>query len=205
VQKDLCLEALRLALLVANHTSTRCPEAQALVALLAFHAARFEARTDIHGAIVLLPDQDRSVWNRDLIAEGERFLNLTQPAQHISAYHIEATIQWLHCRAPSIAHTNWPAILGLYNRLYELKPTPVVQLHMAVPVGKVFGPEKALELLGTLPLHGYYLFHAVQGEMLLELNRKTEAAAAYREAIALTQNDPERRLLQLKLEHCSEG
>jgi RNA polymerase sigma factor (sigma-70 family) len=204
VQRDLCLEALRLTLLVVSRPDLCSPEALALVALMSFHAARFETRTDEHGDIVLLSHQDRSKWNSELIERGLNYLAGSEPDIHTSHYHLEAAIQSLHVTAPSYEATDWPAILGLYKRLYALKPNPIVALHMSVSLGQVHGPEAAIELLSGIaldaqPLTEYYLYHALLGDALFKAGRGPESGAAFRRAISLTMNARERSLLEERL------
>lgn len=196
INRDLCLEALRLALLLADHSEISSPEAKALVALMTFHAARFETRTNDLGEIVLLPDQDRSNWNQVLIENGFYYLHLSEPDKYSSNYHIEAAIQSMHIIAPSYEDTNWAVILGLYKRLYALNPSPIIAMHMAVSVSKVHGADAAIELLTKQPLPDYYLYHAILGNAFEEAGRIAEAAKAFKRAADLTMNRTERKLLE---------
>jgi RNA polymerase sigma-70 factor (ECF subfamily) len=199
LQTDLCLEALRLALLVSNQFGPENPECYALVALMSFLAARFTTRTDDAGAIVLLSDQDRSKWNRELMERGMDYFLWSDPAKNNSTYHLEAGIQAIHSTAETFETTNWAAILGLYKRLYALNPSPIVALHMAVSVCQVLGPDEALTLLDGLPLQEYYLFHAVQGDILHKADRLPEAIASLKKARDLTTNRREMELMNVKL------
>jgi RNA polymerase sigma-70 factor (ECF subfamily) len=195
LNRDLCLEALRLALLLADHPEVGSPETKALVALMTFHAARFDSRTNDLGEIVLLADQDRSNWNQDLIRNGFYYFRLSEPEKFTSSYHIEAAIQSLHIAAPSFDQTNWAAILGLYKRLYSINPTPIVAMHMAVSMSKVHGPDAGVELLLRNPLPDYYLYHAILGDSLDEAGQKREAAEEFRLAAEMTMNLQEKKLL----------
>jgi predicted RNA polymerase sigma factor len=199
VNRELCLEALRLAILLAEHPEAESPEALALVSLMTFHAARFNARTDDNGEIVLLSEQDRSRWDSKLIATGMQYLERSRPDLHASSYHLEAAIQSVHAVAPSYARTDWPVILGLYKRLFGLAPSNIVALHMAVPVCKVHGPQPAIDLLRAHPLPEYYLYHAVLGDCFEQSGKWAEAREAFATAIDLTRNDRERALLGLRL------
>jgi RNA polymerase sigma factor (sigma-70 family) len=199
IDKDLCLESLRLALLIAEHEATRSPEALALVALMSLLAARFETRTSEDGAIVLLSNQDRSKWNAELIARGMDFLARSKPDVYSSTYHLEAAIQSLHATAPSFEATSWAAILGLYKRLYKLKPSPIVAMHMSVSMCEVHGADTAIELLSGLPLLDYYLYHAILGDAYRKANRSEDAARSLRRAIELTMNAREKALLEARL------
>ncbi len=202
VQRDLLLEALRLALLVSNQFGEEYREAYALVSLMLFHVARLDTRTGEHGEIVLLSDQDRSRWNRDLIQEAFQYSMRSEPDVVQTHYHLEAAIQAQHCLAPSFEETDWAVILGLYKRLYVVKPSPIVLLHMSVSVSHVFGAEDALALLNNVPLGDYYLYHAMRGEYLLQLGRMAEAGAALQRAIELSMNEKEKALLVGKLGTC---
>jgi RNA polymerase sigma-70 factor (ECF subfamily) len=199
INRDLCLEALRLALLLADHEEIDSKEAKALVALMSFHAARFDSRTGESGEIVLLQDQDRSCWNQDLIQNGFYYFRLADTDSFSSNYHIEAGIQSLHIIAGSYTNTNWSAIYALYKRLYSLNPSPIVALHMAVPMAKVHGADAAIDLLRQHPLPDYYLYHAIIGDILEQAGKHDEAKIAFRKAIALTMNAKERELLEARV------
>ena len=194
-EADLCIEALRLALLLVNHELTRTPEVLALVALMTFHAARFETRTDARGEMVLLADQDRSKWNSELIQQGLHYFYLSQPDEHTSSYHLEAAIQSLHATARSFEETDWPAILALYRRLYAVKPSPLVAMHMSVSLAKVHGPHEAIALLEQFPVANYYLYHALLADAYQKANRRNDANPSFRRAIELTRNAREKALL----------
>ncbi|MEP7236184.1 MAG: DUF6596 domain-containing protein, partial [Ignavibacteriota bacterium] len=194
INRDLCLEAFRLALLIAEHPVASTPESCALVALMSFHAARFDSRTGSSGEIVLLPDQDRSLWDQDLIRNGFYYFHRSGTEDLSSAYHIEAGIQSVHLAAHSFAETNWAAILGLYKRLYLLRPSPLVKMHMAVSVAKVHGPDSAIKLLREEPLPEYYLYHAILADALEQAGRIEEAAAGFENAAQRTMNTKEKEL-----------
>ncbi len=199
VDRDLCLEALRLALLIAEHPEVRSPETLALVALMSFLAARFDTRTNEQGDIILLSEQDRSRWNNDLIGRGMDYLVRSEPDIHTSTYHLEAAIQSLHATAANFEHTDWAAILGLYKRLYTLRPSPIVAMHMSVSLRQVHGSEAAIALLSELPLTKYYLYHALLADAQEKSGRIRDAAASYRRAIELTLNTREKSLLESRL------
>ena len=197
--RDLCLEAIRLARIVAEHPEVRSPETLALLALMTFVSARFETRTNDRGDIVLLSEQDRSKWNKELIEEGMDYFARSEPDIHNSSYHLEAAIQSLHAMAPSYEATDWAAILGLYRRLYAMKPSPVVAMHMSVSMGQVHGPNAAIELLQKYPLPDYYLYHAMLGDAYVKAHRPTAARQAFLCAIELTRNAREMVLLKARL------
>lgn len=199
LQRDLCLEALRLALLLAEHSEIASPNANALVALMFFLAARFDARADDDGNIVLLSAQDRSTWNANMIEAGMHYFARSKPDEQMSKYHLEAAIQTVHVSAATFDETDWAAILGLYRRLYELEPSPIVALHMSVSLAEVHGAEAAIELLRQHPLPNYYLYHAILADAERNAGRIDQARASYSNAIALTMNARERDLLEEKL------
>jgi len=201
--RDLCLEAIRLARIVAEHPLVQSPESLALLALMTLVAARFETRTNDRGDIVLLSEQDRSKWNQELIQEGMGYLARSEPDVHTSSYHIEAAIQSIHATAPTYDATDWPAILGLYKRLHAMKPSPIVAMHMSVSVSNVHGPEAAIELLQKNPLPDYYLYHALLGDAFAKANCIEDAKQAFSRAIALAQNAREKALLEARLANLS--
>jgi len=199
LEQDLCLEALRLALIVSDHFGEAYHEANALVALMLFHAARFDARTGADGAIILLSEQDRHRWDPELRSRAFDYLARSGPEGFETHYHIEAAIQATHFLAPSFAETDWPSILALYKRLYALNPSPIVLLHMSVSVCEVFGPNEALALLDGLPLQEYYLYHALKGDMQCRAGNIPQASHSLERAIELSRNETERALLSKKL------
>jgi RNA polymerase sigma-70 factor, ECF subfamily len=205
VRKNLCEEGLRLGRLVAS-SSISAPRVHALVALMAFQAARLPARTDEAGDLILLDSQDRRLWDRDLIALGFHHFELSMSGDTVSPYHAEAAIAATHARATGPADTDWHMILQLYDQLLTINPSPVVALNRAVAISKVHGPAVALRavepLVGNRKLRDYHLLLAVRGHLLLELGSPREAAACFREAISRRCSAPERRFLTRKLAEC---
>jgi RNA polymerase sigma-70 factor (ECF subfamily) len=201
IRRDLCFEALRLAGLIAESSSTE-PRVHALTAVMAFQSARLPARVDAFGDLVLLEDQDHSRWERPLIDLGFHHFNLSMTGDEVSEYHVQAAIASIHVQAP----TDWPAILALYDQLWEMNGSPVVALNRAVAVAKVRGAAEALAeiepLIANPALREYYLLLAVRGHLLLELGRCSEAAACYQAALECRCSEPERRLLRRKLAEC---
>src|SRR5262245_10887350 len=195
VREELCREAIRLGRLLVELMPDE-PEVMGLLALMLLVESRRAARTSPDGDLVLLADQDRDLWDRGLIAEGQaivrRCLARGQPGQ----YQVQAAINAVHSDAPAAAATDWWQILQLYNQLLSLAPTPVVALNRAVAVAEVEGPDAALTLVEGLDLGGYHLFHAVRADLLRRLGRNAEAVLAYDAAIARTENAPERAFLQ---------
>jgi RNA polymerase sigma factor (sigma-70 family) len=202
--RDLCLEAIRLTRIVAEHPEVRSPEAFALLALMTLVSARFETRTNDRGEIVLLSEQDRSKWNRELVEHGMEYFARSEPDANNSTYHLEAAIQSLHVTAATIETTDWPAILGLYKRLYAMKPSPIVAMHLSVAMGKVHGANAAVEQLLQSPLPDYYLYHALLGDAYATALCTAEARQSFTQAIALTKNAREKMLLKERLAKLSE-
>jgi RNA polymerase sigma-70 factor (ECF subfamily) len=199
IRHDLAGEALRLGRLVAD-SPLADPRTHALVALMAFQAARLPARVDRLGDLVLLEDQDRSRWDRDLIALGFDHFDRSIAGDSVSEYHAQAAIAATHAKAAVTGEFDWPRILMLYDQLLAMNPSPVVALNRAVAVAKVHGPAEALAAIEPLKLRSYYLLLALRGHLLLELGRREEAAAAFREALECRCSEPERRFLRRKLE-----
>jgi RNA polymerase sigma-70 factor (ECF subfamily) len=201
VRQDLCGEALRLGRLLAT-SSVGTPQTHALVALMAFQAARLPARVDACGELVLLEDQDRNQWDRSLIALGFHHFTACAEGTEVTSYHVQAAIAATHARAQDGHGTDWKLILELYDQLLELSPSPVVELNRAVVVAKVCGPEAALAELQALSdshtLRNYYLLPAVQGQLLLDIGDNPGATQCFRQALERPCSEPERRFLQRK-------
>jgi len=195
VREDLCAEAIRLGRLLAGLMPDEA-EVMGLLALMLLTESRRAARTTAGGGLVLLAGQDRSRWDRGLIAEGQaivrRCLRLGRPGP----YQIQAAISAVHSDAPTAAATDWRQILQLYDQLASLAPSPVVALNRAVAVAEIEGPQAALALVDGLALRDYYLFHAIRADLLRRLGRDGEAALAYDAAIAHTGNAAERDFLR---------
>jgi len=195
IREDLCAEAIRLGRLLAGLMPDE-PEAAGLLALMLLTESRRAARTTDDGGLVLLADQDRSRWDRGLIAEGQAIVRQCLRRNQPGPYQIQAAINAVHSDAEVAAATDWRQILQLYDQLVSLAPGPVVALHRAVAVAEVEGPDAALALVDHTGLDGYYLFHAIRADLLRRLGRCGEAAAAYGEAIARTGNAAERDFLR---------
>jgi RNA polymerase sigma-70 factor (ECF subfamily) len=201
VRAELCVEAIRLARLLAELMPDEA-EAWGLLALLLLTEARRPARTDGSGALVRLADQDRSRWDRELMAEGQTIVRACLRRDHPGPYQIQAAIAAVHSVAETAADTDWGRIVALYDHLLALAPTPVAALNRAIAVGERDGPAAALAALDALAgaLDGYYLLHAARGDALDRLGRHDEAAAAFERAIALTTNAAEIELLRSRRE-----
>ena len=198
VREDLCGEAIRLARVLASLMPDE-PEALGLLALMLLGESRRRARTTPDGGLVLLADQDRSQWDRELIAEGHAIVRRCLRRDQPGPYQIQAAIQAVHADAPTAAVTDWDQIVALYDQLMTLAPTPVVALNRAVAVAEVDGPEPALALVDRLELEELGLYHAVRADLLRRLGRDAEAADAYAAALARTENEAERGFLAGRL------
>ncbi|NHU47375.1 RNA polymerase sigma factor [Rhodococcus sp. A14] len=192
---DLCAEAIRLGRVLAALMPDE-PEVTGLLALMVLIESRRDARTDGDGRLVLLPDQDRSRWDRDLVAEGQSLVRKCLRRNTPGQYQIQAAINAVHSDAATAADTDWWQILQLYDQLMPLAPSPVVALNRAVAVAEVRGPEQGLALVDQLDLGNYHLYHAVRADLLRRLGRPDEAARAYDAARDRTENVAEREFLR---------
>lgn len=208
IRHDLCLEALRLGRLLAG-SSAALPRVHALVALMAFQAARFEERLDKSGDLILLEQQDRSRWDYGLISLGFYHFDRSMAGDEVSEYHVQAAIAATHARAPDGESINWSIILTLYDQLLAINSSPVVALNRVVAVSRLHGPQRALADLHALEsdpaLRNYYLLLAVRGHLLLDCRRFCEAADSFRNALECPCSGPERRFLKNKLAECEQS
>jgi len=197
IRADLCAEAIRLARLLAELMPDE-PEALGLLALLLLSESRRAARTAADGSIVLLPDQDRTRWDHDLVAEGQEIVRRCLRRNQPGPYQIQAAINAVHSDAPTAAATDWRQILALYDQLLAIAASPVVALNRAVALAELEGAAPALAAVDALDLESYHLYHSTRAELLARLQRFEEAGAAYDRALALTANAAERALLARK-------
>jgi RNA polymerase sigma-70 factor (ECF subfamily) len=171
------------------------------------NAARLPGRTDELGDLTVLVDQDRSRWDRDLIAEGLRLLELSATGSRLSEYHVEAAIAGTHATARRFEDTRWSEIVGLYDMLLKLRPTPVVALNRAMAVAELDGPAKGLEAIASIAdverLRGYPFYAAALGELELRRGRHDVARARFQEALGLARNAAERRFLARRIADCA--
>ena len=203
LRMDLCAEAIRLGRLVVSLMGAQAPaEAKGLLAMMLLHDARREARMDEAGDIVVLEEQDRSLWNREQIAEAlplveEALLGAPGP------FSVQAAIAAVHCRAARAEDTDWEQIVGFYDELRRLQPSPVVSLNRAVAIAMRDGPGTGLVLIDELAeandLHGYHLLYAARADLLRRLGLGEQAAKDYRRALELATNESERRYLERRL------
>jgi RNA polymerase sigma factor (sigma-70 family) len=205
IRRDLCLEALRLALLVSRHPVTGQPKVDALVSLICLHSARIPARLGAGNSVNLLADQDRSLWNQDLIDQGVRYLTTAGTDGETSIYHFEAAIAACHARATRFETTDWHGILQLYDLLLSYQPSPIVRLNRAIALGYASGPAAAIASLESLrsepELAGYHLLPAALGEFYQRQGDLDSARACIQEAIALARGEGDRKLLEKRLIH----
>lgn len=201
VREELCDEAIRLGRLLVELSNE--PEALGLLALMLLVDSRRAARMNGDGALVLLADQDRGLWNRERIAEGQALVRACLQRNQPGPYQLQAAINAVHSDAVSADTVDWQQILQLYNQLLALEPTAIVALHRAVAVAEVAGVQLALTLVDELDLRQYHLFHAIRADLLRRLGRTVEAAAAYEAALALTENSQEQGFLRQQLAKCS--
>jgi RNA polymerase sigma-70 factor, ECF subfamily len=197
IRADLCAEAIRLARLLAALMPDE-PEVWGLLALLLLTESRRGARTAVDGSMVLLPDQDRAQWDRELIAEGQAIVRECLRRNTPGPYQIQAAISAVHSDAATAARTDWGQVLALYDQLLAIAPSPVVALNRAVALAEAEGATPALALVDTLDLDAYHLFHATRAELLARLDRFTDARASYDRALALASNAAEYALLERK-------
>jgi RNA polymerase sigma-70 factor (ECF subfamily) len=199
----LCKEAIRLATLLASHPLGNQPRVHALAALMLLNAARLPARQTASGGMLRLDEQDRSLWDKGMIARGMFHLAQSAAGDQVTEYHLQAGIAALHCRAGDFASTDWEEILKLYDRLIEIDFSPVVALNRAVAVAQVRGPLEGLkaveEIRNQQSLESYYLLHAVLAEFRSQLNDFESAANHLRKALEFTELTPERTLLTSRL------
>jgi len=198
IRDDLGAESIRLGRLVADLLPHE-PEATGLLALMLLIHARRDARVSKDGLLVLLADQDRSLWNRALIKEGLELVRRCLRVNMPGPYQVQAAIQAVHSDAARADETDWWQVLQLYNQLMVMAPSPVIELNRAVAVAEVEGADAALSLIEGLDLDGYHLHHAVRADLLRRRGRDREAALAYERALALTDNRAERDFLERRL------
>jgi RNA polymerase sigma-70 factor (ECF subfamily) len=179
------------------------PEVIGLLSLMLLQESRRAARTSPSGELILLEDQDRSLWDREQIAEGLALLEQALKSHRFGSYTLQAAIAAVHAEAKSVAATDWRQIVALYDQLLRIQPSPVVQLNRAVAIAMRDGPEAGLALIDALLDHGelanYYLAHSARADMYRRLGRTAEARSSYEKALALTQQEPERQFLQERI------
>jgi RNA polymerase sigma-70 factor (ECF subfamily) len=198
-RSDLSAEAIRLARLLIELLPE--PEAMGVLALMLLQESRRDARATAEGDLVLLEDQDRSRWNRALIAEGVNLVERALATRRFGPYSIQAAIAAVHAEAPSADATDWPQIVALYDVLLRMDPSPVVELNRAVAIAMRDGPAAGLALVDRLvkELDGYHLLHAARADLCRRLGRAKEARQSYERALKLARQEPERRFLERRI------
>jgi RNA polymerase sigma-70 factor (ECF subfamily) len=198
---ELTGEAIRLGRLLTELQPE--PEVLGLLSLMLLQESRHAARTSPSGELILLENQDRSLWNRAQIAEGVALLEAALNSRRFGAYTLQAAIAAVHAEAESVAATDWRQIVALYNQLVRIQPSPVVHLNRAVAIAMRDGPEAGLEHIDAVLAHGelanYYLAHSARADMCRRLGRAAEARSSYEKALALTQQEPERKFLEERI------
>jgi RNA polymerase sigma-70 factor (ECF subfamily) len=198
---DLSAEAIRLGRLLVELLPE--PEALGLLALMLLHDSRRAARTSRTGELILLDDQDRSLWNREQITEGVALVERALSARRVGTYTIQAALAAVHAQASSAAATDWTRIVGFYDLLLQADPSPVVELNRAVAMAMRDGPVAGLALIDAIlargDLENYHLAHAARADLCRRLGRTADARASYERALALTRQEPERRFLERRL------
>ena len=198
---ELTGEAIRLGRLLTELQPE--PEVMGLLALMLLHESRRAARTSPAGELILLENQDRSLWNREQIAEGVALLEKALKSRRFGSYTLQAAIAAVHAEAESVAATDWWQIVALYDQLARIQPSPVVQLNRAVAIAMRDGPEAGLAQIDAVLEHGeladYYLAHSARADMCRRLGRTADARSSYEKALALTQQEPERQFLRERI------
>jgi RNA polymerase sigma factor (sigma-70 family) len=206
VRVELCEEAMRLLALLSDYPLAATPPTQALGALMCLHAARIPARLDAAGDLVPLARQDRALWDRKLVADGERLLSLAATGDDLTDYHVEAAIAAVHASAPRAVDTDWATVVSLYDTLLRIRPSPVAALGRAIAVAERDGPERGLAEIGTIEdrarLDRYPFYAAALGELELRRGRRDAARTHFESAAALARSPAERRFLERRAQAC---
>jgi len=206
IRFDICEEAIRLCKILSENNIGKNSSTWSLLSLMSLNASRFRARISGEGDSILLDQQNRSLWDRNLIQAGVKYLEMAANEGIINTYYIQAAISACHCIAQTYEQTNWTEILNLYNLLVRIDQSPVVSLNRVVALSKVHGQQDALKELEILNKSGsletYYPFYAVKGELLMQLHQSAEAKINFEKALALTNNKSEIKVLSLKIDNC---
>ncbi|MBC8045489.1 MAG: sigma-70 family RNA polymerase sigma factor [Fimbriimonadaceae bacterium] len=207
IREELAAEALRLCLILSQHTAGNIPKTLALLALMYFHGARFNARIDDEGNILLLKEQNRKLWDNEMIQEGIILLNMASTGDLVSTYHIEAAIAYEHCIAKSYNDTNWKNLLNYYQVLITLTKSPVAELNSAIVISEIDGPDAALNVIFKIELadelKNYYLLPATKGDLYFRKSDMIKAKYFYDIAETLTSSPFEKKLLRKKSNMCT--
>jgi RNA polymerase sigma-70 factor (ECF subfamily) len=203
IREDLCREAMRLAALLLEHPLAATPTTYALSALMCLNKARLPARIGAEGKLTSLLDQDRSLWDQSLVAEGLHLLELSASGSDVTEYHVQAAIASIHATSPSTEGTDWDSIVSLYDTLMTIRPSPVVALNRAIAVGQRDGPKSALAELRAIAdserLAKYPFYHAALGEAELQIGRPEAAKDHFGVALGLARNPMERQFFSERM------
>lgn len=198
LRRDLCLEAMRLLILLTQNSSTNLPRVNALLSLMCFHASRMEARLTEEGELILYEDQDRNLWNKELIEKGEYYLNKSSTGTQLSKYHLEAAIAYWHTQEED--QEKWDNILQLYNYLLRLEYSPIAALNRTYALAKANDPEKALQEALKLKLENNSLYHCLLAELYTQCKQLKKATEQLNHALTLTKSKSARCMILRKLE-----
>jgi RNA polymerase sigma factor (sigma-70 family) len=208
VRAELCEEAIRLGKLLLEHPLGARPSSYALSALMCLNKSRLSSRVDASGKLTSLFDQDRSLWDRELISEGLRLLDLSAEGAEVTEYHIEAGIAAVHASAPTVQNTNWQEIISLYDALMEIRPTPIVALNRAIAVGQRDGADRGLREMRTIPdadrLAKYPFYYAAFAEFELQNGQIEDAVGHFEIALKYARNQMERQFFENRIARCSQ-
>ena len=200
VRLDLCEEAVRLNYLLLQSPALRLPKVHALIALMCLQSSRFPSRQDKDGATVLLEDQDRSLWNQELMNRGFSYLEEASRGDQLSDYHIEASIAAVHASAKSFEETNWQLLVKLYEVLFSMKPSPIIAMNKAIAIGYATHPERGVqELLSLKGLEENHFYYSASGRFYELHNRKNEALTSFQKALSLAKSSPDISFLKGKI------
>jgi RNA polymerase sigma-70 factor (ECF subfamily) len=197
LRKDLCLEAMRLTHMLTENETTNKPSVNALLALMCFHASRFEARIDSNGELILYEDQDISLWNRELIVQGERYLNKASTGNYLSKYHWEAAIAYWHTTTNNEGR-KWEKILSLYNQLLMTEYSPIAALNRTYALSKVYGNEEAIVEAEKLKLDKNHLYHCLLGELYSDVDLQ-KAIGHLQQALKLSRVTADKKVIKNKI------
>ncbi len=198
LRQDLCQEAMRLNLLLMENPGTNLPPVNALFSLMCFQASRFEARTDASGEIVLYDDQDTSLWNHQLIMQGQHYLNIASQGNTFSRYHLEAGIAYWHTVKEDTSE-KWHQILDLYNHLLQLEYSPMAALNRTFALSKAYGKTEAIAAAEQLNLGGHHLYHSLLGELYTGVNNKT-ALEHFEKALHMAKSANDQKVISRKIQ-----
>lgn len=203
IRKNIISQAMHLCKSLLDNQQTQCPEGYALMALMCFHTARIDSRVTTEGALIVLKNQNRELWDKELIDWGSKYLSKASFGETLSTYHLEAGIAYEHCKSENYLATNWDVILNYYDILLTIENDPIVFLNRCLVILEIKGAQIALDTLKEVvenkTLERYYLYHATLGEIHQRLNQKTKATLHYTKALGLTQSLQEQEFLKNKI------